>query len=172
MRYSPTILFMLLTFGLTAQTNASGSSAAVLTVPPTSESCPVNFFASRKAVGSVMAAKGAAAPHQGQGLQFNFLSAGESKVIKADITVHGISSQTRVIPASSAAERDSTETFTLRSENGQVLFYSSVWLNKLNGASWAELTNIEFADGTVWHASSTFRCSAVPSRTLLIAGLR
>jgi hypothetical protein len=171
MRYSATILFMLLSSGLTAQTSAGGSSA-VLTVPPASEACPINFSASRKAVGSVMLAKGAAAPHQGQGLQFNFVGSDESKVVKAEITVHGISGQTRVLPASSATEQDSTETFTLRSENGQVLLHSSVWLNRLNGVSWTELTNIEFANGTVWHASSTSRCSAIPSRTLLIAGLR
>jgi hypothetical protein len=82
------------------------------------------------------------------------------------------SSESRVMPASPTAEQDSTETFTLRSDKRQALLHSSVWSYKLNGVSWADLTNIEYADGTTWHASSTARCHAVPSRTLLVADLQ
>lgn len=169
MRYPAIILTLLLSssIGLTAQTH---SSSAILTSGPSSESCPVGFSASRVAAPTMMVTKGAEPKHSSLGLQLNFSRPDAAQIVKASITVHGPSNKAQVTPASTKADTDMTETFELRSDaQAKNLLHAAVWMKKMGAVKWVDLTEIEYANGSVWHASSNSKCRAVPNNALLVA---
>lgn len=169
MRYPsmPLIAVLLSSAALMAQTNPHGAPA-LFTAGPASESCPVNFFVDRTSASAVrMFANENKSIHSGLGLEMNLARSGASKVAKATVTVHGSSPQAHLMPATTHTDADMTETFELRSDaeaNGQL--HSAVWLKKMSAVSWVDLTDIEYADGSTWHASSLSQCRAVPSKLL------
>jgi hypothetical protein len=171
MRYPAIILTLLLSssVGLTAQT-MTHSTSAILTSGPSSESCPVGFSASRVAAPTMMVTKGAEPGHSSLGLQLNFSRLAASQIVKASITVHGPSEKARVAPASTKADTNMTETFELRSDaQAKSLLHAAVWMKKMGAVKWVNLTEIEYANGSVWHASSNSKCRAVPNYVLLVA---
>ena len=165
---SMVLMTMLLTSaGLMAQAGAHNlTTIYTATTPPPSESCPVGFSASRTAVPVMMATK-SNEQYPRLGLQVDFSHPNASKIVKASITVHGASGKGHLIPAGDAMGTDRTETFNLQStpkiEN---LRSSKVWLKKMSAVSWVDLTEIEYADGSTWHASSFSKCRATPSNFL------
>jgi hypothetical protein len=168
MRVSAMVV-MLLLFGaeVVAQTTA-GSTAAVFTGPPASESCPVNFSVERKSNSGLIAVDGGKEA-RGQGLRVNLASA-PSKVRIAEITVHGMTAGD-IIPAASPAHQgdDATETFESNANGAAALVHSSVWTKKLTAVTWVELTRLVYANGTTWQPSQGSRCNAAPSLLVLVA---
>ncbi len=194
---SISLMMLLSSVGLSAQTG-TGSTAAILTPGPASVACPIGFSVRRRAASEVLFAKDAAQIPHNQGLQLKFDHMDASNIVQADITVHGMSGNVRKMPASAgpasadpasadpasadpasadpaSADMDThtTEIFELRSKvQAASLFQSEIWMTKLNAVSWVELTEIKYADGSVWHASAGSQCRAVPNGYLLVAETR
>lgn len=95
---------------LTAHTSTR-STTAILQAGPVSESCPVGFFASRMATPSMMVAKDGKSSPFTLGLELDFSRPGASKIVKANVIVHGASNQAHLTPASTNTDADMTETF-------------------------------------------------------------
>lgn len=169
MRYpSITLIAVLLSSAaLMAQTNTH-NTPALFTAGPVSRSCPVNFFVDRAPAPIVrMFATDNKLSHSSLGLEMNLARSGALKVAKATVVVHGFSNKGRLIPAATHADVDLTETFELRSDAGaEGQLHSAVWLKKMSAVSWVDLTEIEYADGSTWNASSLSECRAVPSKLL------
>jgi hypothetical protein len=171
MRYPSLILTMMLlsSAALLAQTGAHGTNA-ILTAGPASESCPVGFSASRTAAPTLTVAKRSKQNLPSLGLQLNFARLDASKIVKANITVHGASGKGHLMQAGTTTDSETTETFELHSNAGlERLFHSEISLKKMSAVSWVDLTEIEYADGSVWRASADSKCRAVPNSLLLVA---
>lgn len=170
MRYPSAVLIAVLLSSATlvAQTGTHGTTA-LFTPGPASESCPVNFFVNRAPAPVVrMLAKENQPTRSSLGLEMNLARSGASRVVKAIVTVHGPSGQARLMPAATInTNADRTETFELRNDAAaQSELRQAVWLKKMNAVSWVDLTAIEYADGSTWHASHLSQCRAVPSKLL------
>jgi hypothetical protein len=135
---------------------------------PVNSGCPVGFFARRQATGQVMTAGDArqAGPAQGLHLMLNHLTAPAIESI--EITVYGVSSKGRVLPAGLPSD-DVSKTFELRRSTGSnSLSDADVWMHNVGSLTRADLISIHYADGTTWHATETLKCRAVPSNFLLV----
>jgi hypothetical protein len=153
--------------GAAAQATA-GSTAAVFTEPPASESCPVNFSVERKSNSGLVAVDRGDEAY-GQGLRVN-LDRAPSNVLTAEITVHGMTAGGMIPAASRARHRgDATETFELNANGGAALVHSSVWTKRMTAVTWVELTRLVYSNGTTWQTSRESRCSAAPSLLVLVA---
>ncbi len=165
---SMALMTMLLTSaGLMAQAGPRNlTTIYTVTTPPPGESCPVGFSASRTAA-PVMVATKSNEQYPRLGVQLDFFNPNASKIVKASITVHGASGKVHIIPAGDATDTDRAETFNLQNNPGiENLRSSKVWLKKMSAVSWVDLTEIEYADGSTWHASSFSKCRATPSNFL------
>lgn len=165
-------LLMVLFFGcssLNAQESAQ-SRATVLIAPPVSVGCPVNFSAKRRAVVEVRKAKDAGEKDRRQGLELAFDRKDAPKIVKVNVTVHGVSGRGRVMPTRSNAKDDVVESFQLVREAGAAsLLQSELWMHKVSTVQWVALTEIEYSDGSVWRESAGSRCSVAPDLFLLVA---
>ena len=166
------LVLVMASAGVWAQGNAH-SEATVLTGPPSSAGCPVGFSAERRSAGAVRYAKDGS-ERRGQGLELKFDPlADPKKIMKANITVHGVSVAARVIPACENGNDDLAEIFQLGTGAGEdSLRQSSIWTQRMGTVRWVDLTEIAYADGSVWHASAGERCRVEPSAFLLVAGAR
>jgi hypothetical protein len=135
---------------------------------PANSECPVGFFASRQATGQIMSAGDAkqAGPAQGLHLMLNHLT--EPAIESIEITVYGVSSKARVLPAGPTPE-DVSKTFELRRSAGSTsLSDADVWMHNVGSLSSVDLISITYADGTTWHATENLKCRAIPSNFLLV----
>jgi hypothetical protein len=135
---------------------------------PSNSGCPVGFFASRQATGQIMSAGEAkqAGPAQGLHLTLNHLAA--PAIDRIEITVYGVSSKARVLPAGPIPE-DVSKTFELRRESGSnTLTEADVWMHNVGSLSSVDLIAITYADGTTWHATENLKCRAIPSGFLRV----
>jgi hypothetical protein len=118
-------------------------------------------------------AKDARLKRSGQGLQLTFNRKHAPKIMKVNVTVHGLSGEARVVPAGSGSRDEITQIFQLRPEAGAVgLLQSEIWMQEMNTVRWVDLTQIEYVDGSVWRASEGSRCRATPDMFVLVAGTR
>jgi hypothetical protein len=132
-----------------------------------SGACPVGFFVQRKAAHGLVVTKTPGGPDTtlGMGLDLGFRPRSLS-IVEADITVHGMTPQARVIPASLNASEDAAESFALKATAAAPLTLSSVWMKRLGTISWVELTRLVFSDGTTWTPSGDAHCTSRPSLLL------
>ncbi|HEV2646105.1 MAG TPA: hypothetical protein VGU46_07050 [Acidobacteriaceae bacterium] len=97
----------------------------------------------------------------------------QKTIVAADVTVHGYSAVTRIIPASYGASRnETTESFHLVAGNTPGRIDTNVWTAKISLVNRVELTQIEYADGSIWQPSANSTCFASPSPFLLIGAAR
>jgi hypothetical protein len=178
-RFSVCLLFLLASAFTFAQTvsnppqnsSTTGTADSVVLYANRSDNsgCPVGFFASRKATGQIMTAGDArqAGPSQGLHLMLDHLSA--PAIESVEITVYGVSSKARVLPAREPSD-DVSKTFELRRETGSnSLSDADVWMHNVGSLTRVDLISIHYADGTTWHAAENLKCRAVPSDFLRIA---
>jgi len=150
---------------------ATGKSADAVVLyanRPDNTGCPVGFFASRKAIGQAMSAGDAkqAGPGQGFHLMLDHLTG--PAIDSIEITVYGVSSKARVLPAGPLPE-DISKTFELRrSADSNTLTEADVWMHNVGSLSRVDLISIHYADGTTWHTTENLKCRAVPSNFLLV----
>src|SRR5260370_4654442 len=151
-------------------TTGKGADSAVLYANrPDNSGCPVGFFASRQGIGHAMSAAdaGQAGPAQGLHLMLNHLT--QPAIESIEITVYGVSSKARVLPAGPPPE-DISKTFELRRETGSnTLTDADVSMHNVGALSRVDLISIHYADRTTWHATENLKCRAVPSNFLLVA---
>jgi hypothetical protein len=179
-RLSLSLLFLLAGAFTFAQTSTNPSLKNSITAKaadsvvlyanrPDNSGCPVGFFASRQATGQIMTAGDArqAGPAQGLHLTLNHLTAPAIESI--EITVYGVSSKARVLPAGPTPE-DVSKTFELqRTAGSNSLSDADVWMHNVGSLSRVDLISIHYADGTAWHATESLKCRAIPSNFLRIA---
>jgi hypothetical protein len=178
-RLSVSLLFLLagaFTFAQTSSnppkisptTGKAADSVVLYANRPDNAGCPVGFFASRQATGQIMSAGDArqAGPAQGLHLALNHLT--QPAIESIEITVYGVSSKARVLPAGVPPE-DVSKTFELRRSTGSnSLSDADVWMHNVGSLTRVDLISIHYADGTAWHATENLKCGAVPSNLLLI----
>jgi hypothetical protein len=140
---------------------------------PVSTGCPVGFSAERQAARAVRYAKGEPVQTHGQGLELKFDPQNDPrKIVKVNITVHGIDGSARVIPAGEKSSDSVAELFELTAAGDNSLRHSNVWTRGINVIQWVDLTEVAYADGSVWLASASGRCRVEPNGFLLVAGAR
>jgi hypothetical protein len=171
------MVFVLAGASTSAQENPVQPSQRVVT-RAVSEGCPVNFGAqvnARAIVHSVQDAKEKDA--QLLELRFERLRASGSEatgaeartILRASVTVHGVDQGARVLPVRNARDEDRTQVFELeRRTEPAGLVDRDVWVHKML-VKWAEVTELRFADGSVWRASKDSYCRATPSLFRLVA---
>ena len=181
-RFSISLLFLLAGTLTLAQTSSNPSlvfknsptavkaadSVVLYTNRPDNSGCPVGFFASRQATGQIMSASDArqAGPAQGLHLMLNHLT--QPAIESIEITVYGVSSKARVLPAGPLPE-DVSKTFELRREAGSnSLSDADVWMHNVGSLTRVDLISIHYTDGTTWHPTENLRCRAVPSNFVLV----
>jgi len=130
--------------------------------------CPVGFFASRKATGQIMTAGDAKQAGPAQGLHLMLDHPTAPAIESIEITVYGVSSKARVLPASVPSD-DVSKTFELRRESGSnSLNDADVWMHNVGSLSRVDLISIHYADGTTWRTTQDPKCRAIPSNFVLV----
>jgi hypothetical protein len=150
-----------------------GSEKAVFVAPPASEGCPVGFSVQRRSAAEVNWASSEARDGvQGLGLGVVFVAKDAGRILKVDLTVHGMGAGPRMMPAAGGSpDGDVTEIFQLaRGENLELP--PGVWMRRVKSVRWVDLTEIEYADGSVWKAAAGSRCRVAPSLLVMVAAAR
>lgn len=130
--------------------------------------CPIGFSASRRATGQIMSAGDARQAGPGQGLHLMLNHTTAPAIDSIEVTVYGVSSKARILPAGPLPE-DVSKTFELRrSADSNTLTAADVWMHNVGSLSRVDLISIHYADGTTWHTTENLKCRAVPSNFLLI----
>jgi hypothetical protein len=130
--------------------------------------CPVGFFARRQATGQIMRAGDARQAGSAQGLHLMLDHLTAPAIESIEITVYGVSSKARVLPAHEPSA-DVSKTFELRRETGSnSLSDADVWMHNVGSLTRVDLISIHYADGTTWNATENLKCRAVPSNLLLV----
>jgi dipeptidyl aminopeptidase/acylaminoacyl peptidase len=138
-------------------------------IPSGNEGCPIGFSAQLNGRAIARTVEDQKKNGDGPLLELTFGRRDSLKMLSASITVHGLSSSNRYLPVNQRSDEKATQTFELRPVNGAAdLTNAEVWLNKILFVSWVELTEMKYADGSAWHASSGVQCRAVPSKFLLV----
>jgi hypothetical protein len=149
-------------------TGKAADSVVLYANRPDNSGCPVGFFASRRATGQIMSAGDARQAGPAQGLHLILNHQTEPAIESIEITVYGVSSKARVLPAGPTPE-DISKTFELRRETGSnSLSDADVWMHNVGSLSRVDLISIHYADGTTWHTTENLKCRAVPSNFLLV----
>jgi hypothetical protein len=147
----------------------TADSIVLRTTPQDNTGCPVGFYASRKATGQIMSAgdtRQAGPAAQGLHLMLNRLA--EPGIESIEITVYGVSSKARVLPAG-PPPTDVSKTFELNRQPGSnSLTEADVWMQNVGSISHVDLISIHYADGTAWRTTQDLKCRAVPSNFLLV----
>jgi hypothetical protein len=149
-------------------TGKAADSVVLYANRPDNSGCPVGFFASRRGTGHAMSAAdaGQAGPAQGLHLMLNHLT--QPAIESIEITVYGVSSKARVLPAGPPPE-DISKTFGLRRETGSnSLSDADVWMHNVGSLTRVDLISIHYTDGTTWHATENLKCRVVPSNFVLV----
>ena len=105
-------------------------------------------------------------------LEMTFRPQQTTAIVAATLTVHGLSADSRYLPAVPAPRttQDRTQTFKLAAtEDTHTLTAAQVHVTKMLVIRYAELTALTYADGTTWHSTPETRCTAHPSNLKLIA---
>jgi hypothetical protein len=149
-------------------TGRASDSVVLYANRPDNSGCPVGFFASRRATGHFMSADDAKQAGPAQGLHLMLYHQTQPAIESIEITVYGVSSKARVLPAGPPPE-DVSKTFELRrSADSNTLTDADVWMHNVGSLSRVDLISIHYADGTDWHATENLKCRAVPSNFVLV----
>ncbi len=181
------IASLLLAFTFTAGTvslaqHAPAASPTVLSIPAPVSGCPVDFGASvssRAVLNAAHSAPGQSTSDKAGNLTLSLTfakpgsdtPAGASgrAIAGAGVLVHGISGKPRVISAGAPSNDDRAQSFQLNPPKGApTLLQSSVQVDQMMFVNWAEITELHFTDGSVWHPSGNSQCHATPSGFRLI----
>lgn len=104
------------------------------------------------------------------GLRITFNHREGPQIESAEITVYGVTSKLRALPAATSSSDEISKTFQLqRTKGSEGLREASVWMHKVGSLTRVELISITYADGTTWNESKSSRCQAVPSALMLIS---
>jgi hypothetical protein len=128
-----------------------------------SEGCPVRFGAAVSSRAVIHTANDLPADGSAVLLQLSFMGTGAPKIAKASVRVHGWVPARRFVPVGSAPPEDRTQVFQLVDTSGTSgLVNRDVRVNRML-VRWAEITELRYADGSVWKTSQDSYCRATPS---------
>jgi hypothetical protein len=133
--------------------------------------CPVGFSVNRRANGAIIRTVLKQPVYRSQGVDITFARP-STRIVSADIVVHGYPPTVQAIPATPSAPKEVTETFHLTANDDQPLLHSSIWTERMTAIGWVELTRLDYADGTSWQPSTAGQCRATPSLYLLVDSAR
>lgn len=164
------LLVVLLLAGVSvpAQDKVAGSPTIFL-VPPTSNACPVGFTAERRSSHELEFVNGGLSKSR-QWVHLTFGRGDAQTIVKVSVTAHGASDKPHAMPASAGIDEDITETFQFERKSGEPgLLASNLSTHTMGSVRWVELTELDYADGSVWRESKASQCRATPSGFLLVA---
>jgi hypothetical protein len=131
--------------------------------------CPINVWAQRQSNLAILSAKDDRKDGTALGLHVMLKPISTPNIESVEVTLHGTSSDPRVLPVGPASPSDVTKTFELhRKADEQSLADFDLWMHHAGSLRWADITVITYSDGTSWHPSKTSICRAVPSSLTLI----
>jgi hypothetical protein len=181
LRLSGSLLFLLAgTFTLAQAPNdpltaAKGALANAITVQrshmlSSNFGCPVGFAANRQAPVQMMTADDARRLGPMQGLHLTLRKLKNMPAIESiEVTVYGTSQKGLILPVGGQAANTVSKTFQLRrTSDDTTLSDADVSMNLVGSLNWADLISINYADGSMWHATAELRCRAFPSNLLLV----
>jgi hypothetical protein len=140
------------------------SAPTVYNLPLASSDCPVNFGAELNSRLIARTVEDAQKHGDSPRLKLTFGHKDAPKILGATVTIHGLSSSRRYLPVSERSAANRTQTFKLDQAAGSPgLAHTEVWVTQMALVRWAEVTELNYADGTTWHPSRFTQCRAVPS---------
>ncbi len=137
--------------------------------------CPVDMRAQHLAYGD-MVKTGDAAPAPkgpGQRLQLTLGSAAARQIVRATMTVHGLSPKSRVWRATPAqgASSDTVRTLTVPFSRGASgIATAEIWLPGFSAVEAIDLKSVVYTDGSTWSLADGATCRIAPDPFMLIAG--
>jgi hypothetical protein len=83
-----------------------------------------------------------------------------AKLLKVHVTVYGSPKGPHMMLINSGTDGFVAEDFdlTTKAQIAAMSFHSDVYPQTMGVAQWAEISQIDYADGSTWHASSTSTC--------------
>jgi hypothetical protein len=178
MRRLPVSLLMLLaTVSYTSgqaeprgQADAAHPLDTIFQIPAASDGCPVGLSAERRSDTMMLRTDDTRRGEPAHGLRITFNHRGGPQIESAEITVYGMTSKLRALPAATSSSDEISKTFQLqRTQGSEGLQEASIWMHKVGSLTRVELISITYADGTTWSESKSSQCRAVPSAVMLIS---
>lgn len=153
------------------QPDAARSLSTIFRTPAAADSeCPVGLFAERRSETRMLSTGDSHRKGPGQGLHLTFSHRDQPQIESVEITVYGVTSKLRVLPAGMASSGEVSKTFQLQRVKGsEGLQHASIWMQSVGSLTRVELTSIAYADGTTWNESKSSRCQVIPSALMLIS---
>ncbi len=152
-------LLILASTSMSAQ-NGKGNQPKV-SIVQASTSCPVGFGANLSGRAVARSADDARKDSSAQLLELSFVSLDTPSIKNAGIIVHGLSQKSRLLPVQNSPAEDALQAFKLRPlADSTSLNRADVWITKITAAQWVEIIDMEYVDGSSWHASKTSICHA------------
>ena len=171
MRTAPLLTILLLASPIMpAQQSAPGKPTSWV-APVVSQDCPINFGAKLNSRAIARSIEDQKKNGNGPLLDLSFDHRNAPTIMSASVTIHGVSSDSRYLPVGERSDKDEnrTQTFELDRQPGAAgITHTEVAVTRMLFVRWAEVTELRFADGSTWHASSDERCQAAPSGFHLI----
>jgi hypothetical protein len=177
MRYLPVSLLMLLAtlfasgqLEARSQPDAGHPLGTIFRTPVvTNSGCPVGLFAERQSEMRMLRAGDSHPNDSEQGLHITFNHREKPQIESVEVTVYGVTSKLRVLPAGKSYSGEVSKTFQLqRTKGSEGLQDASIWMQKVGSLTRVKLTSITYADGTRWSESTSSQCQAIPSALMLI----
>ena len=87
-------------------------------------------------------------------------SKASAKLLKVQVTVHGFPKGPHLMLVNGSSDNSVSESFELMSyaKVAATSFRSEVYTQTVGIAQWADITQINYADGSIWHPSSGSTC--------------
>jgi hypothetical protein len=153
-----------------SQADAAHPLNTIFQVPAESDGCPVGLSAERRSNMMMLRAGDSRLKDSAHGLRITFNHREGPQIESAEITVYGVTSKLRALPAATSSSDEISKTFQLqRTKGSEGLQEASIWMHKVGSLTRVELISITYADGTTWNESKSSRCQAVPSALMLIS---
>ena len=142
----------------------------IFQISAASDGCPVGLSAERRSDTMMLRTGDTRRSEPAHGLRITFNRREGPQIESAEITVYGMTSKLRALPAATSSSDEISKTFQLqRTQGSEGLQEASIWMHKVGSLTRVELTSITYADGTTWTESKSSRCQAVPSALMLIS---
>ena len=175
MRFRSTLLpasFLLLSTFAVAQQQPGKPAALVIAAPP-SVDCPVGVSARQRSFAELSAVGGAAAAHPGEhGLQVQLDPESGPAIAGVTVRVWGLAPRPRFLLAHGLGDGDVSRQFDLASRGKAGTFLSTLWMGGVSTLVRVDVTEIRYAEGSVWRPSGKTRCTAVPDGFTEISAVR
>lgn len=170
------LILSLSSLGLPAQ-QSRATQPTTFIIPTSGIGCPVGFGAELNTQLILRSASDQSAPQSSSEkkhddaplLELTFHRLETPRIVRATVSVHGLSAKGLFLPASNRTSANRTQIFTLNQESDvRGLARREVKVTGMPFVRWAEVTELNYADGTAWHASPDQECRAALSLFHLI----